>query len=158
MIGNYAVPILEDKTVWGTTDETRTAYLDSQDVARMALAALRCGGWMNAPGITITWGNPLWEGTFRITPSCCCHQTSPIPLPMYHPVPRALLLHPHFLRNDKTVGKTLTLSGPKAWSTREVIELCENLSDSDAKVKKWKGADGDGLFLTLCSSHDLLHS
>jgi len=77
VIGNYAVPILEDKTVWGTTDETRTAYLDSQDVARMALAALR---------------------------------------------------------NDKTVGKTLTLSGPKAWSTREVIELCENLSDSDAKV------------------------
>ena len=41
VIGNYAVPILEDKTVWGTTDETRTSYLDSQDVARMALAALR---------------------------------------------------------------------------------------------------------------------
>ena len=41
VIGNYAVPILDDKTVWGTTDETRTAYLDSQDVARMALAALR---------------------------------------------------------------------------------------------------------------------
>ncbi len=77
VIGNYAVPILEDKTVWGTTDETRTAYLDSQDVARMAMAALR---------------------------------------------------------NDKTVGKTLTLSGPKAWSTREVIELCEDLADRDAKV------------------------
>lgn len=30
VIGNYAVPILEDKPVWGTTDETRTAYLDSQ--------------------------------------------------------------------------------------------------------------------------------
>ena len=42
IIGNYAVPILEDKQVWGTSDETRTAYLDSQDVARMALAALRC--------------------------------------------------------------------------------------------------------------------
>ncbi len=41
VIGNYAVPILEDKSVWGTNDETRTAYLDSQDVARMALAALR---------------------------------------------------------------------------------------------------------------------
>jgi len=45
VIGNYAVPILEDKPVWGTNDETRTAYLDSQDVARMTLAALRCAHW-----------------------------------------------------------------------------------------------------------------
>lgn len=29
LIGNYAVPILDEKQVWGTTDETRTAYLDS---------------------------------------------------------------------------------------------------------------------------------
>mmetsp|Transcript_4995 Transcript_4995/g.10779 ORF Transcript_4995/g.10779 Transcript_4995/m.10779 type:complete len:366 (+) Transcript_4995:108-1205(+) len=77
VIGNYAVPILEDKAVWGTTDETRTAYLDTQDVARMTMAALR---------------------------------------------------------SDKVVGKTLTLSGPKAWSTREVIELCEKLANNDAKV------------------------
>lgn len=41
IIGNYAVPILEDRQVWGTTDDTRTAYLDTQDVARMALSALR---------------------------------------------------------------------------------------------------------------------
>lgn len=30
IIGNYAVPILEERQVWGTTDETRTAYMDSQ--------------------------------------------------------------------------------------------------------------------------------
>ena len=42
IIGNYAVPILEEKQVWGTTDETRTAYLDTTDVAKMTLAALRC--------------------------------------------------------------------------------------------------------------------
>ncbi|KAK9814206.1 hypothetical protein WJX72_002245 [[Myrmecia] bisecta] len=41
IIGNYAVPILEEKQVWGTSDETRTAYLDTQDVAKMTLAALR---------------------------------------------------------------------------------------------------------------------
>lgn len=41
IIGNYAVPILEEKPVWGTADETRTAYMDSRDVARAALAALR---------------------------------------------------------------------------------------------------------------------
>ncbi len=33
------------------------------------------------------------------------------------------------------MGRTLTLSGPKAWSTQEVIELCERLSDSNAKVR-----------------------
>jgi hypothetical protein len=35
------VPILEEKQVWGTNDQTRTAYLDTTDVARMTLAALR---------------------------------------------------------------------------------------------------------------------
>ncbi len=34
IIGNYAVPILEEKQVWGTSDATRTAYLDSQARAR----------------------------------------------------------------------------------------------------------------------------
>jgi len=41
LISQYAVPILEEESVWGTDDETKTAYLDSQDVARMALASLR---------------------------------------------------------------------------------------------------------------------
>jgi uncharacterized protein YbjT (DUF2867 family) len=90
VIGNYAVPILEDRTVWGTNDETRTAYLDSLDAARLTMAALRC---------------------------------------------------------DAAVGRTLTLSGPKAYTTREVIALCERLSDSTAKVSTvptWllKGARG----------------
>ena len=41
IIGNYAVPILEEKQVWGTSDQTRTAYLDTQDVAKMTMATLR---------------------------------------------------------------------------------------------------------------------
>lgn len=40
LIGNYAVPILEERSVYGTSDQTRTAYLDTQDIARMTLAAL----------------------------------------------------------------------------------------------------------------------
>lgn len=36
------MPILEEKQVWGTNDQTRTAYLDTTDVARMTLASLRC--------------------------------------------------------------------------------------------------------------------
>ena len=38
------------------------------------------------------------------------------------------------LRSDATVKKTLTLSGPKAWTVPEVIELCENLADERAQV------------------------
>ena len=41
LISAYAVPILEEQSVWGTTDSTRTAYLDTQDAARMTLAAIR---------------------------------------------------------------------------------------------------------------------
>lgn len=55
IIGNYAVPILEDRQVWGTTDDTRTAYLDTQDVARMALSALRRDA---TSGRTITLAGP----------------------------------------------------------------------------------------------------
>ena len=38
------------------------------------------------------------------------------------------------LRSDATVGKTLTLAGPKAWTVPEVIELCEKLADERAQV------------------------
>jgi hypothetical protein len=41
IIGNYAVPILEEKQVWGTSDETKTAYLDSQ----VQHALLPVHGW-----------------------------------------------------------------------------------------------------------------
>lgn len=30
VIGNYAVPILEDRQVWGTNDDSKTAYMDTQ--------------------------------------------------------------------------------------------------------------------------------
>lgn len=37
-------------------------------------------------------------------------------------------------RSQKAIGKTLTLAGPKAWSTQEVIALCEKYASTDAKV------------------------
>jgi len=38
------------------------------------------------------------------------------------------------LRSDATVGRTLTLAGPKAWTVQEVIMLCEKLANAEADV------------------------
>ncbi|KAG7540297.1 NAD(P)-binding domain superfamily [Arabidopsis thaliana x Arabidopsis arenosa] len=77
LIGQYAVPILEEKSVWGTDAPTRIAYMDTQDIARLTLIALR---------------------------------------------------------NEKINGKLLTFAGPRAWTTQEVITLCERLAGQDANV------------------------
>ncbi|KAI3947756.1 hypothetical protein MKX01_034421 [Papaver californicum] len=77
LIGQYAVPILEDKAVWGTDAPTRIAYMDTQDIARLTFIALR---------------------------------------------------------NEKINKKLLTFAGPRAWTTQEVITLCERLAGQDANV------------------------
>mgnify|MGYP007086401990 CR=1 FL=1 len=40
------------------------------------------------------------------------------------------------LRSDAAVGKTMTLSGPKAWTVPEVIALCEKLANARAEVTR----------------------
>ncbi|XP_050263524.1 protein HIGH CHLOROPHYLL FLUORESCENCE PHENOTYPE 244, chloroplastic-like [Quercus robur] len=77
LIGQYAVPILEEKSVWGTDAATRIAYMDTQDIARLTFIALR---------------------------------------------------------NEEINGKLLTFAGPRAWTTQEVITLCERLAGQDANV------------------------
>ncbi|KAL5706220.1 hypothetical protein ACHQM5_024418 [Ranunculus cassubicifolius] len=77
LIGQYAVPILEEKSVWGTDAPTRIAYMDTQDIARLTLIALR---------------------------------------------------------NEKIAKTRLTFAGPRAWTTQEVITLCERLAGQDANV------------------------
>ncbi|KAF3949269.1 hypothetical protein CMV_024844 [Castanea mollissima] len=77
LIGQYAVPILEEKSVWGTDAATRIAYMDTQDIARLTFIALR---------------------------------------------------------NEEINGKFLTFAGPRAWTTQEVITLCERLAGQDANV------------------------
>lgn len=51
-------------------------------------------------------------------------------------------------RTDKASKRTMTLSGPKAWTTKEVIELCEQMADTNATVRshtgRGRGARGGG--------------
>lgn len=65
IIGNYAVPILEEKPVWGTSDDTKTAYLDTVDLARMIMAALRSPRAANA---TLTLAGPKSWTTTEVHP------------------------------------------------------------------------------------------
>uniref|UniRef100_A0A061QYA3 Nad-binding protein n=1 Tax=Tetraselmis sp. GSL018 TaxID=582737 RepID=A0A061QYA3_9CHLO len=55
VIGNYAVPVLEEQTVWGTSDSTKTAYLDAVDAAKMVMASLRSE---ESVGRTLTLSGP----------------------------------------------------------------------------------------------------
>lgn len=68
IIGNYAVPILEEKPVWGTNDDTRTAYLDTVDISRMVMAAIRAPGASNA---SLTLAGPKAWTTSEVCPVLC---------------------------------------------------------------------------------------
>ena len=59
LISGYAVPVLEEQTMWGTDDETRTAYLDTQDVAKMTLAVGRRPLTHSMGGALLTLGEAL---------------------------------------------------------------------------------------------------
>ena len=41
VIGQFAIPILESQTVWVSTDPAKIAYMNTQDIAKFAVAALK---------------------------------------------------------------------------------------------------------------------
>lgn len=77
LIGQYALPILEEQLVWVTQPAIPTAYMDTQDIARFAIKALG---------------------------------------------------------SEAALQRTFPLAGPQAYTSRQVIALCEQLSGKDAKV------------------------
>jgi hypothetical protein len=137
VIGNYAVPILEDRPVWGTNDETRTAYLDTQVRCR------RGTGWRGAG---------RGRGRARLSPAPArlrvlldarsladpSRPSNPPPPPTRsQDIARMTMAA---LRSEECSGRTLTLAGPQAYTTKEVIEMCERMSDS--KVRGMRGGGG----------------
>ncbi len=78
LIGQYAIPILEEQIVWVTSESIPTAYLDTLDAARFAVRALSV---------------------------------------------------------EAAKRQIFPLVGPKAWTSQEVIALCEQLSGKKAKVR-----------------------
>jgi len=41
LIGQYAIPILENQPIWMTTENTRVSYMNTQDIAKFCLRALQ---------------------------------------------------------------------------------------------------------------------
>ena len=154
IIGNYAVPILEEKPVWGTTEETRTAYLDSVDLARMLMASLRAP---KASRSVLTLAGPkAWSTSeVRMCPlsHVCCTHTCVV-------IHASVLVHPpmccrrrtleacgawvpccpYLTRRDSTdCPRKSGLQVNDCVCTLQVIELCEKLAECDAKVNNVPG-------------------
>ena len=151
LIGNYAVPILDEKQVWGTSDETKTAYLDSmvrplKYSPTIAPFHMGLSLWPHrrpfsaAANKHINWASHDWllclrmDARFHAVLASLTDRFFGVPPLQRSGVQDVAKMALAALRSDATVGKTITLSGPKAWTVQEVIELCEKLAGAEADV------------------------
>ena len=161
IIGNYAVPILEEKQVWGTSDATRTAYLDSQARRRRCLPSLHrlsvslCMHMIRraSPLKTVLRSLASHSMSYARTASPksvsinsnCLVAPEERPGRLLHlggPLSALLICERQdvakmtlaALRSDAAIGQKLTLAGPQAYTVSEVIALCERFANADADV------------------------
>jgi len=67
LIAQYAVPILDEQTVWGTSSASRVAYMDATDVAKMTSRVLQTPGTI---GRTLTFAGPRAYNSDEIVKLC----------------------------------------------------------------------------------------
>jgi uncharacterized protein YbjT (DUF2867 family) len=67
LIGQYAIPILEGKAVWVMGDTSPIAYMDTQDIARFAIQALKVPETVNRSFPVV--GSRAW-GAYEIIRLC----------------------------------------------------------------------------------------
>lgn len=67
LIGQYAIPILEDQVVWVTGESTPIAYMNTQDIAKFAIRALTVEAAKNATFPVV--GTKAW-GAYEIMNLC----------------------------------------------------------------------------------------
>ena len=79
VISQFAIPILNNEPVWISGNPTEIAYMNTQDIARFAIAALN---------------------------------------------------------RTQTIRKRFPIVGPKAWSAKELVNICEKFSEKKARVLK----------------------
>lgn len=79
LISQYAIPILEKKTVWQTAESNAMFYIDTEDAAQFCVKSLSL---------------------------------------------------------KKTENKSFFIGGPQAWSSLDIIKLCETLSGQKAQIKE----------------------
>jgi uncharacterized protein YbjT (DUF2867 family) len=60
LIGQYAIPILEGQAVWMAGEVAPTAFMDTQDVAKLTVAVLSAEGAINKALPVV--GNRAWSG------------------------------------------------------------------------------------------------
>ncbi|XP_057500915.1 protein HIGH CHLOROPHYLL FLUORESCENCE PHENOTYPE 244, chloroplastic-like [Actinidia eriantha] len=160
LIGQYAVPILEEKSVWGTDAPTRIAYMDqgyhnshlSYVTHKPIYIYIYTLLVLNRSENRSSFRSNVFRSATAIRRSLSksYHVPDGIAYRVPIPVPRTASIrdpgNPDMdtqdiarltfiaLRNEKVNGKLLTLAGPRAWTTQEVITLCERLAGQDANV------------------------
>jgi len=115
LIGQYAVPILDQQTIWSTQDTAKIAYMDTQDIAKFCLRSLTLPEMAN--NTYILGGSKSWLSSELIT---TCEKLSG--------QKAEVSFIPLFLLNSL---RTLASFSKWSWGVTDRLAFAEVLSQND---------------------------